>query len=70
MIIAIHPLLASLGVARAPHRTLAGQITCFFTIPVIDPPRGLPARGGGDARSGEISFLSQKSPRGSLRFSG
>ena len=51
LIIAIHPLLASLGVARAPYRAPAGQITCFSTILVIDPPRGLPAGGGGTARS-------------------
>ena len=51
LIIAIHPLLASLGVARAPHRAPAGQITCFSTILVIDPPRGLPPGGGGTARS-------------------
>ncbi len=70
LIIAIHPLLASLGVARAPHRVLAGQITRFSKLPVIHPPLGLPAGRGGDARSGELSFLSQTSPRGSLRFSG
>ena len=44
-----HPLPAPQGVARAPHRALAGQVrhhtSLLKTVP--SPPRGRPAGGGG-----------------------